>query len=68
MKVVWDFVATGAVKYWTLADRPNIPKESMNATGDKLITDGKNGRNCSWHPSLHQVIPPPGVRMKLCGW
>jgi hypothetical protein len=41
MKVVWDFLATGAVKYWTLVDRPNVPKESMNATGDKLITNGK---------------------------
>jgi hypothetical protein len=41
MKVVWDFLATGAVKYWTLVDRPNVPKDGMNATGDKLITDGK---------------------------
>jgi hypothetical protein len=41
MKVVWDFLASGGVKYWTLVDRPNVPKESMNATGDKLMTDGK---------------------------
>jgi hypothetical protein len=41
MKIVWDFVGTGGVKYWTLVDRPNVPKESMNATGDKLVTDGK---------------------------
>jgi len=41
MKVVWDLVATGLVKSWTLVDRPAVPKDSMNATGDKLVTDGK---------------------------
>jgi hypothetical protein len=41
MKVVWDLLATGAVKSWMLVDRPAVPKEGMNATGDKLITDGK---------------------------
>jgi hypothetical protein len=41
MKVVWDLLSTGAVKSWTLVDRPNVPKEGMNATGDQLLTDGK---------------------------
>lgn len=41
MKVVWDLVATGLVKSWTLVDRPAVPKQSMNATGDNLVTDGK---------------------------
>ena len=41
MKVVWDLIGTGMVKSWTLVDRPNVPKEGMNATGDQLLTDGK---------------------------
>jgi LssY C-terminus len=40
-KVVSDFLFTGAVKSLALVDRPKVPTESMNATGDKLLTDGK---------------------------
>ena len=40
-KVVSDFLFTGAVKSLALVDRPKVPTESMNATGDKLITDGR---------------------------
>jgi hypothetical protein len=40
-KVANDLIFTGKVKSFTLVDRPAVPKEAMNATGDKLITDGK---------------------------
>jgi hypothetical protein len=40
-KVVSDFLFTGAVKSLALVDRPRVPTESMNATGDKLLTDGR---------------------------
>ncbi len=40
-KVVNDLVFTGTVHGVALVDRPNIPKDASNATGDKLITDGK---------------------------
>jgi hypothetical protein len=40
-KVVSDFLFTGAVKSLALVDRPKVPTESMNATGDKLLTDGR---------------------------
>jgi hypothetical protein len=40
-KVVDDLLLTGKVKSHALVDRPAVPKESANATGDKLITDGQ---------------------------
>jgi LssY-like putative type I secretion system component LssY len=40
-KVLYDLLLTGKVKNSFLVDRPAVPKESSNATGDKLITDGK---------------------------
>jgi hypothetical protein len=42
-KVMYDLLLTGQVKGSFLIDRPAVPKESSNATGDKLITDGKMG-------------------------
>jgi LssY C-terminus len=40
-KVVNDLLLTGMVKSLALVDRPAVPRESSNATGDKLITDGR---------------------------
>jgi hypothetical protein len=40
-KVVSDLIFTGKVVSVALVDRPAVPKESMNATGDKLLTDGR---------------------------
>lgn len=40
-KVVNDLLFTGQVRAFTLADRNGVPKDLSNATGDKLITDGK---------------------------
>ena len=40
-KVVNDLLLTGMVKSLALVDRPAVPRESANATGDKLITDAK---------------------------
>lgn len=40
-KVVNDLIFTGTVRGVALVERNNIPKDASNATGDKLITDGK---------------------------
>jgi hypothetical protein len=40
-KVVNDLLLTGLVKSLAIVDRPQVPRESANATGDKLITDGQ---------------------------
>lgn len=40
-KVVNDLLFAQAVKALALVDRPNIPQNITNATGDNLITDGK---------------------------
>ena len=40
-KVVNDLVTTGQVKGLALVDRPDVPKQSRNATGDALETDGQ---------------------------
>ena len=39
-KVVSDLIFTGKVVSVALVDRPAVPGSSMNATGDKLLTDG----------------------------
>jgi hypothetical protein len=40
-KVVNDLLFTGLVRGLALVDRPNIPSNLFNATGDALDTDGK---------------------------
>jgi hypothetical protein len=40
-KVVVDLLYTGRVTGLSLVSRPEVPRESKNATGDALITDGK---------------------------
>jgi LssY-like putative type I secretion system component LssY len=40
-KVVNDLFFTNLVKEYALVDRPDAPRESMNATGDRMETDGK---------------------------
>jgi hypothetical protein len=40
-KVVNDLLFTGAVHGVALVERSSIPKDASNATGDKLLTDGK---------------------------
>jgi hypothetical protein len=39
-KVVNDLLFTGAVRSIALVERPDIPHDAMNATGDALKTDG----------------------------
>jgi len=39
--VVNDLMFTGLVKGLSLVDRPDIPSDAYNATGDRLITDGR---------------------------
>ena len=38
--MVNDLLFAGAVKSLALVDRPEVPRQSQNATGDKLETDG----------------------------
>ncbi|MCI0422263.1 MAG: LssY C-terminal domain-containing protein, partial [Acidobacteria bacterium] len=40
-KVANDLLFSGQINGHALIDRPSAPRESMNATGDKLETDGK---------------------------
>lgn len=40
-KVTDDLIFTGLIQATALVDRPNIPKDISNATGDKLQTDDK---------------------------
>lgn len=40
-KVMNDLISAHCVKAIALADRKNLPPDPSNATGDKLITDGK---------------------------
>jgi hypothetical protein len=40
-KVVNDLLFTGLVRGLSLVDRPNVPANLVNATGDKLETDGR---------------------------
>jgi hypothetical protein len=40
-KVVNDLLFTGLVKGQALVARPHVPTNGENATGDKLVTDGK---------------------------
>jgi hypothetical protein len=40
-KVVSDLLFTGLVQGIALVERPNVPTELFNATGDALVTDGK---------------------------
>jgi hypothetical protein len=40
-KVVNDLFFTGMVKEYAMVERPAAPRESINATGDRMETDGK---------------------------
>jgi len=40
-KVVNDLLLTGKVQSLMMVDRPNVPRNGQNATGDNLTTDGK---------------------------
>jgi len=40
-KVVNDLLFTGRVKGFQLVDRPQVPRETQNATGDRIETDGR---------------------------
>ena len=40
-KVANDLLFTSKARSLGLVNRPNVPKDASNATGDKLVTDGK---------------------------
>ena len=40
-KVVSDLLFTGLVQGLSLVERPDVPTDLFNATGDQLHTDGK---------------------------
>jgi hypothetical protein len=39
-KVVNDLIFTGAIRSIALVERPDVPRNATNATGDALLTDG----------------------------
>jgi hypothetical protein len=39
-KVVNDLIFTGAIRSIALVERPDVPRNATNATGDSLLTDG----------------------------
>ena len=40
-KVADDLLFTGRVEAFDLLERPAVPRQSQNATGDRLHTDGR---------------------------
>jgi hypothetical protein len=40
-KVVNDLLFTGHVRSVALVERPAVPQNGQNATGDNIVTDGK---------------------------
>jgi hypothetical protein len=40
-KVVNDLLCTGYVKAFTLVERANVPRQTCNATGDTIVTEGR---------------------------
>ena len=40
-KIVADLLFTGQVKALSLVERPDVPKDGENATGDPFVTDGR---------------------------
>jgi hypothetical protein len=40
-KVVDDLLFTGHVKAFDLMERPGVPRQTRNATGDRIETDGR---------------------------
>ncbi len=40
-KVMDDLMLTGQAEMLGLADRPSAPRETTNATGDRIVTDGR---------------------------
>jgi len=67
-KVVNDLMFTGCVESLDMVERPWVPHDAYNSTGDRLLTDGEAAvmkiSNCD-HPRTTPAAPaPPPNRME----
>ncbi|MEG9437046.1 LssY C-terminal domain-containing protein [Edaphobacter sp. HDX4] len=66
-KVVGDLMFTGCVDHLDMVQRPWVPRDAYNSTGDRLLTDGEAAvvqMNACEHPRTTPVTPaPPPNRM-----
>ena len=63
-KVINDLVFTGCVSNLDMVDRPWVPRDAYNSTGDRLLTDGEAGvvvMNDCQNPRTtpHTIAEPP---------
>jgi opacity protein-like surface antigen len=63
-KVINDLVFTGCVSNLDMVDRPWVPRDAYNSTGDRLLTDGEAGvlviNDCKDpRTTPHTVAKPP---------
>ena len=70
-KIVYDLILTGCVDSMTLVDRPWVPRDAFNATGDALITDGRIAvvrlNNCRDPARADTSMAAPSTREKPRG-
>jgi opacity protein-like surface antigen len=61
-KVVNDLMFTGCVESLDMVERPWVPRDAYNSTGDRLVTDGEAAvvrlNNCD-HPHTTPTPPAP---------
>ncbi|WP_035346949.1 LssY C-terminal domain-containing protein [Edaphobacter aggregans] len=61
-KVVNDLMFTGCVESLDMVERPWVPRDAYNSTGDRLLTDGEAAvirlNNCD-HPHTTPTTPAP---------
>lgn len=61
-KVVADLMFTGCVDRLDMVERPWVPRDAYNSTGDRLLTDGEAAvvqMNGCEHPRTTPVTPAP---------
>lgn len=69
-KVVADLVFTGCVESLDMVDRPWVPRDAYNSTGDRLLTDGEAAvvriNSCD-HPytTPDTPAPPPNRSVRI---
>ncbi len=65
-KVVNDLVFTGCVESLDMVDRPWVPHDAYNSTGDRLLTDGEAAvlkiSDCQNPRTTPNTVAPPPVR------
>ena len=70
-KIVYDLILTGCVDSMVLVDRPWVPRDAFNATGDALITDGRIAvvrlNDCAQPSRADKPVTAPSERPKPRG-